>query len=147
MVSTAQADFCGSDFVDQALRKWKEIRRNAGPYPPEAYEFVQEGLRHTVETIKQDDRSAPHDHRHVSGRELCCGLRDFAKNQYGLLSHDVLEHWKIRATEDLGHIVFAMVDAGMLRTSDEDSMTDFASVYSFDEAFERLDLDTQLDPV
>lgn len=133
--------------MDQALRKWRKIRDSAGPYPPEAYEFVQEGLRHTVDSMKQHERSAPPDDRHVSGRELCCGLRDYAKKQYGLLAHDVLEHWKIRSTKDFGRIVFAMVDAGMLRTSQEDSLNDFMGVYSFDDAFDRLDLDTQLNHI
>jgi uncharacterized repeat protein (TIGR04138 family) len=119
---------------DQLLHDWKRIREAAGPYPPDAYAFVQEGLRYTVENrtpVSDDTR----EDRHVSGRELCEGLRGYARKQFGLLARDVLNHWRIRSTEDFGKIVFAMVEAGLLRKSDEDSLGDFTSVYSFDDAF------------
>ncbi len=119
---------------DQLLHDWKRIRDAAGPYPPDAYAFVQEGLRHTVENRKPSDDVAGGD-RHVSGQELCEGLRQYARKQFGLLARDVLCHWRVRTTEDFGKIVFAMVDAGLLRKSDDDSLRDFTGVYSFEEAF------------
>lgn len=75
---------------------------------------------------------------HVSGQELCLGLRALAVEKYGLLARTVLHGWGVRSTEDFGKIVYAMVDAGLLRTSEDDSMEDFQGVYDFDEAFESL---------
>lgn len=66
------------------------------------------------------------------------GLRDYAIRQYGLLARTVLTHWNVRRTEDFGRIVFAMVQAGELRKSDDDSPGDFREVYDFDEAFADL---------
>ena len=109
---------------------------NAGPYPPEAYLFVQQGLRFTIDRIRKSDPDVGDDGRHVDGAELCGGLRDFARQQYGLLARTVLDHWNIRRTEDFGRIVFNMVDLGLLRTSDEDSIEDFTRVYDFDASFE-----------
>lgn len=129
---------------DQLLHDWKRIREAAGPYPPDAYAFVQEGLRFTVENRKPSERDASSD-RHVSGQELCEGLRHYARKQYGLLAGDVLRHWRVRSTEDFGKIVFAMVDAGLLRKSDDDSMRDFVGVYSFDEAFSGLERSASID--
>jgi len=123
---------------DQLLRKFRRIRNKAGLYPPEAYAFVQEGLRFTVERRSDDDRDSETPGRHVSGAELCDGLRRYTRHEFGLLARDVLEHWHIRSTEDFGRIVFAMVEAGLLRTSAEDSMDDFLGVYSFEEAFETV---------
>lgn len=114
---------------------WDRVRQKAAGYPPEAFCFVQEGLRHTVEKLYTNaSEMAP---RHVSGKQLCMGLRDFAIHQYGLLARTVLNSWSIRRTEDFGRIVFILVDCGVMRKSDDDSPDDFAGVFDFDEAFGR----------
>jgi uncharacterized repeat protein (TIGR04138 family) len=105
-------------------------------YPIDAFAFVQEGLRHTVETLQRNEDQLEAPSRHVSGRELCIGLREFAIGQYGLLARVVLERWGIERTNDFGEIVFAMVDAGLMRASEDDSTDDFDGVYRFDEAFD-----------
>lgn len=124
---------------------WAMIRRSAGLYPPQAFAFVQEGLRHTVERVSEARQrgdgggcaSEIEGGRHVNGQELCIGLRDYAVSQYGLLARTVLEQWNIRRTEDFGRIVFLMVEAGLLRKTDEDSIEDFTGVFDFDEVFGR----------
>jgi uncharacterized repeat protein (TIGR04138 family) len=63
---------------------WTAELTSAGPYPIEAYDFVREGLSYTVRQIHEDaDRHAEFD-RHISGQELCLGLRDFAIDRYAL---------------------------------------------------------------
>lgn len=119
---------------------WSAIRKAAGPYPPEAFVFVQQGLRHTIEKIRRQDSSVPREGRHVSGQELCLGLRDFAILQFGRLARAVLERWRIHRTEDFGRIVFAMVDGGLMRKTDDDSIDDFKGVYEFDEVFDALEV-------
>ncbi|HEV8356313.1 MAG TPA: Minf_1886 family protein [Gemmatimonadales bacterium] len=74
--------------------------------------------------------------RHVGGRELCHGCRDYALEQYGLLARSVLEHWGVRGTEDFGRIVYHLVEVGLLVTQPDDRVEDFHQVYSFDEAFD-----------
>lgn len=88
--------------------------------------------------IDQDelDEIAAVQSRHVSGQELCLGLRSLAVEKYGLLAHTVLRGWGVRSTEDFGKIVYAMVDTGLLRTSEDDSLDDFRGVYEFEEAFD-----------
>ncbi len=105
-------------------------------FPIDAFAFVQEGLRHTVDRLERSDEMLDTPNRHVSGRELCIGLRDFALGQYGLLARTVLEQWGIERTDDFGEIVFAMVDAGLMRASEDDTSDDFSAVYRFDEAFD-----------
>ena len=119
---------------------WAAIHRSAGPYPPEAFAFVQHGLRYTIDQIRRHDPSMPEEGRHVSGQELCLGLRDFAVRQYGLLARTVFSRWNITQTDDFGRIVFAMVEHGLMRKTDEDSIDDFRSVYDFEEAFETLEV-------
>jgi uncharacterized repeat protein (TIGR04138 family) len=76
----------------------------------------------------------------VTGPQLCLGLRDFAIQKYGMLARTVLERWGIRKTDDFGRIVFAMIEAGLMRKSDEDSESDFQGVFDFDEGFSTADV-------
>lgn len=120
---------------------WWSIRDKVGPYPPEAYRFVREGLAHTVRSIHGDRVARPareNENFHVSGQQLCLGLRDFAVRQYGLLARTVLERWSITKTDDFGRIVFAMINLGMMSKTDEDTPEDFVQVYDFDDAFQAL---------
>jgi uncharacterized repeat protein (TIGR04138 family) len=121
---------------------WKAIREKAGPYPPEAYLFVREGLAHTTEVIHGERAGAegalaqPSETQHVNGQQLCIGLRDFAIRRYGQLARTVLGRWGIHSTDDFGRIVFVMIDLGLMRKSDDDRLADFSEVYDFEEAFD-----------
>jgi len=75
--------------------------------------------------------------RHVTGEELAHGVRKLALRQYGPMARTVLEHWGIHGTEDLGEIVFAMVDCGVLIKREEDSRESFRGLFDFEEVFER----------
>ena len=122
---------------------------NMTRYPLDAFAFVQRGLDFTVRrehgepdpAVELVEDDAPS--RHVSGRMLCEGLRDYALQQYGLLAGTVLRRWRITRCEDFGHIVFAMVDSGMMHKTDEDSIQDFTDVFSFREAFGSTDVALQ----
>ena len=137
-----------SDDLQSMLRSTK--------YPPAAFAFVQQGLDYTVRRAHGEPKTEPRgplagataeedgdaEPRHVSGEQLCWGLRDYAIEQYGLLAPLVLRHWHIRSCEDFGEIVFAMIHAGLMRKTEEDSLRDFEEVFDFAEAFpRRLELD------
>ncbi|MCO6438304.1 MAG: hypothetical protein J5J06_14510 [Phycisphaerae bacterium] len=75
--------------------------------------------------------------RHVSGRELCWGLRDFAVLRWGMMARSVLESWNIRGTKDFGRIVFGFIEFDMMQKQDCDRIEDFDSVFEFGEAFDQ----------
>ncbi len=111
-------------------------------YPIDAFLFVQRGLDYTVTRLH--GRRSPADvlaesetdeSRHISGRQLCHGLRDYAMEQYGLLAKAVLQRWRITRCEDFGQIVFAMVQGKIMRKTERDSIDDFNNVFEFSEAF------------
>lgn len=114
------------------------IAQHAGPFPPQAVEFIRLGLAHTVKMVHSEHGRSEDESRHINGRQLCMGLRDFAIRQYGRMARTVLRSWNITTTEDFGRIVFAMVQAEMMRQSKDDSIEDFRAVYDFDEAFADL---------
>jgi uncharacterized repeat protein (TIGR04138 family) len=55
--------------------------------------------------------------------------------QFGLLAPAVLEYWGITSTEDLGRIVFMLIDVGLLARQDNDRLEDFERVYAFADVF------------
>lgn len=120
---------------------WMKIRSKAGPYPLVAFEFVREGLAYTVDRMHgqarlgRTDATLVAEDRHITGQQLCIGLRDFAIRQYGLLAPSVLASWHVRRTDDFGRIVFAMIAGNVMRKTPQDSIEDFRCVYDFDEAF------------
>lgn len=119
-----------------------QILAKAGPYPLPAYQFVQEGLRFTVRRVHEqraqdDGLGGGPVTEHVSGQQLCMGLRDYAIEQFGMLARPVLEGWSIRRTDDFGRMVFAMIEAGAMSKTPQDTPDDFNGVYDFDEAFAR----------
>jgi len=115
---------------------WPAIRSRAALFPEEAFDFVREGLRHAVKTLHgENGDDATDEKRHVSGQQLCLGLKDFAVQRYGLLAGTVLARWGVKRTDDFGTIVYAMIDRGELRASDRDSFEDFKGVFDFAETF------------
>jgi uncharacterized repeat protein (TIGR04138 family) len=114
---------------------WKSVCQKAGPYPQEAFQFVREGLQHTVKIVFGEVKTDNAEDRHVTGQQLCLGLRDYALAKYGMLARTVLGRWGIQKTDDFGRIVFAMIDAGFMRKADSDSFEDFQGVFEFDESF------------
>ncbi len=114
---------------------WDQIVQE-GPYPQAAYVFVQEGLAFTVKRVHRNAEKKEPGQRHVDGRQLCMGLRDFAVRKYGLLARSVLQHWNITRTEDFGRIVFRMVDLGLMSRTETDTMDDFQGIFSFEESFD-----------
>jgi uncharacterized repeat protein (TIGR04138 family) len=104
-------------------------------YPREAYVFVREALDHTQKMVgKPAKDDLP---RHVTGQQLLEGVRDYALQQYGPMTMTVLAEWGIHRCEDVGEIVFNMVENSLLAKTDQDSREDFKSAYDFDTAFRK----------
>lgn len=112
----------------------EEIADRVGVYSVEAFYFVRQGLNFTAKqihgTIQTDDK------HHVSGQQLAEGLRDLALHQWGLMARVVLERWGIHSSLDMGRIVYAMIEHGVMAKTDEDNLDDFKGVFDFNTAFE-----------
>jgi uncharacterized repeat protein (TIGR04138 family) len=94
-----------------------------------AYLFVLAALEYCQARLSE--------RRHISGRELAGACRDLALERWGVMARPVLEHWGVRATADLGDIVFTLVELGLLISQPGDTREEFIGVFEFDEAFER----------
>jgi uncharacterized repeat protein (TIGR04138 family) len=114
------------EFADEILDRLTERHPR---FQGKAYLFLLSALHEVMESM---DRR-----RHISGAELSEGVRKLALKEFGPMARTVLEHWGIHSTEDLGIMVFALVEAGVLVKEKDDRLEDFREIFDFEEAFER----------
>jgi len=105
------------------------IVRKDGRYSAQAYYFIFDALDYTIQRLRKV--------RHVTGRELLEGIREYATENFGFLARAVLAEWGVTSTRDFGEIVFNLVEAGLLSRTDNDTREDFEGIYDFEQAFER----------
>lgn len=149
--------------VDPAHPLFQLLQRDQR-YNLDAYLFVLESLSFAQESLGMGEEPAPEEleplpsgeaeqagearpragrrrrrqaERHVSGQQLCEAARLYGLQQYGYLAPIVLATWGIRRTDDIGEIVFNMIEIGQMRKTRADKRDDFRAVYDFDEAFSR----------
>jgi uncharacterized repeat protein (TIGR04138 family) len=104
------------------------LRAKHPRYQETAYVFVLSALHFVLERLPEP--------RHISGRELAEGVRDLALDRFGPMARTVLEHWGIHRTADVGELVFALVDCGILIKQEDDDLADFEGIFEFEEAFD-----------
>jgi uncharacterized repeat protein (TIGR04138 family) len=115
--------------------KLAEIVRKDPRFPYEAYEFVFSALTYTQKQLGLSrDGTAEN---HVSGRQLLEGMRDLALEEFGLMARTVFQLWGVRRTDDVGDIVFNLVEANLLSKTNEDRREEFHNVFDLDEALTR----------
>jgi len=114
-----------SDFYE----KVEKIVEKDPRYKVAAYAFVMLALNYTLSKLDKP--------RHVTGRELLEGIKEFGLVQYGPMTRTVFVYWGIRSTLDFGEIVFNLVKDKLLGKTEEDKLEDFDGVYDFEEEFEK----------
>ena len=110
------------------------ISKEDSRYDSGAYNFMRLALDFTLSKIRKEEKGTGH--RHVTGQELCEGIRNYALDQYGPMALTLLEQWGIKRTEDFGEIVFNLVEYGVFGKTDTDSREDFIDVFDFKKAFQ-----------
>lgn len=108
------------------------IRQEDGRYDSDAYVFLRDALDYSVRA-KQEKMGE--EYPHVGGQELLFGFRDLALDEFGPMAETVLEVWGVTCSEDVGKMVFQLIEMGAFGQSEDDSLEHFKEVFSFDEAF------------
>lgn len=135
---------------EQVRDRITRLAREDGRYSPAAFYFVNDVVASTVKWLKAGEmrprdvapsRGEGEENFHISGYELLEGMRRLAKERWGLLARPVLERWGIYRTEDVGEIVFLMVDDPELqwKRRESDTKADFEGGYNFAETFDSWD--------
>lgn len=99
----------------------------------EAYFFLRDALDYTVKLrkkLREGDSSG-----HVTGQQLLEGIRQYALKQYGPMVVTVFDYWNVQRCEDFGAMVYNLIRIGVFGKTATDSIDDFKSTYTFEEAF------------
>lgn len=115
-----------------------ELCRRPPHFAYEAYDFVCDAVTHTQERLGRADLvpgpDDPPDEQHVSGAELARGLCELAVREFGMMAPVVFRQWNVRTTDDIGRMVFDLIDVGRLSKSDRDSPEDFRDLFDLPRA-------------
>ncbi len=101
-------------------------------YAGDAYYFLQEVLTQAVDKHYKETGG---EDRHVGGEELLEVFRARARKKFGPMALAVFEEWGINCCEDIGEMVFNLIDVGAFGKSEQDRREDFSGGYDFQEAF------------
>lgn len=91
-----------------------------------AYFFVLRAIEHTQERLGRKG--------HVSGQELLEGVRELALADFGPMAFEVFRYWGLRRSEDIGRIVFDLVESDLLGKTENDCLADFEHGFDFEQA-------------
>lgn len=128
-----------------AVRGWNGCMRNVEiadivrrdrRYPYEAYEFIFAALAHTQQMVgrKPQQGETMTEEHHVSGHEILRGTVDLARKEFGFLAKTVFHQWGVTRTDDVGELVFNLIDNSLLSKTDNDQRADFQDQFDLDRA-------------
>ncbi len=103
---------------------------NDSRYEPEAYAFVRDALHVASAKFRAEGPD-----QHVTGQELLEGARIHALSEYGPMAWFLLQGWGILRGEDIGNIVYNLIEVEYFGRNEGDSIEDFAGGFDFEEAF------------
>lgn len=113
----------------------ERIRAEDGRFARDAYAFVMDSLEFSMRQAGE--------RRHLSAAELVQGLLANARLRFGLFAYTVFAKWGLRTSDDVGDIVFQLIDVGILSRQESDTRADFDGVADFREALEASALDAE----
>ncbi len=111
----------------------EHLINNGGKYNREVYFFIKAVLDYSLDIQASKNKGV---RKHVSGQDLLEGFRAYTLKEFGPMSSSVLREWGIKECEDVGVIVFELIEVGVFGKDESDSPSDFSSTFTFKEAFE-----------
>jgi uncharacterized repeat protein (TIGR04138 family) len=116
--------------------KIKEIIKKDARYSLQAYQFIFEALDYTTNMLGKNQHKTTDVDRHVTGKQLMEGIKQYAIKQFGFMTLTVFGQWGINQDIDFGNIVFNLVESGLMGKTDKDSLDDFKNNYDMKKVFD-----------
>ncbi|RYD44099.1 MAG: hypothetical protein EOP85_09615 [Verrucomicrobiaceae bacterium] len=98
-------------------------------FDPHAYFFLKDALDFTLKRIAESNNGQA---RHVTGPELLAGYRDFALEQFGPMASTLMNEWSVRKCQDVGDMVFHLIEEQVFGKQETDKKEDFSEVFDFE---------------
>lgn len=100
-------------------------------FDPHAYFFLKDALDFTLKRIAEANNGQA---RHVSGPELLEGFRDYSLEQFGPMASTLMNEWGVRKCQDVGDMVFHLIEEQVFGKQDSDRREDFSEVFDFEDS-------------
>ncbi len=126
----------GKKTIYDTWKKLQKIIDKDNRYSVHSYQFIFEALDFTSSRLGRKYNSAREEERHVSGRELTEGIKQYALMKFGYMTRIVFLQWGITKSADFGEIVFNLVESGLMGKTESDSLDDFEDIYDFQVEFD-----------
>jgi uncharacterized repeat protein (TIGR04138 family) len=70
----------------------------------------------------------------LTAADVCRGVHHYVHAYFNDAgeARELLTEWKVATSEDIGRVIFAAVDAGLLRARPGESVRDFDGLYTLD---------------
>lgn len=111
-----------------AMTKVYELARQS-KYAPGTFIFVHEVLQACTERTP----------KHLTGKQLTLAAFIYSIKKYGGLARTVWEQLGLEKSEDLGKVVFMMVESGLMGKQEEDKIEDFDDLLTVED-FDRVEM-------
>lgn len=117
------------------LQLLQDLCRRDTRYPFEAYDFLFAALgyvqhEHSKKGLFKDDEKG----KHLTGQQLAEGYKDLAVQEFGMLAPAVFKAWNIQKTDDIGRMVYNLIDLNLMSKTESDKLDDFNNVYDIPKA-------------
>jgi uncharacterized repeat protein (TIGR04138 family) len=98
-------------------------------YSIDAVMFVNDVLEHAFTGSHAEGR------RHTTASDVCHSFLAYAQAYFSDAAEavGVLSEWKLHGSEDLGRIIWTMVEAGITQPSPGDTRDDFGGLFTMDD--------------
>lgn len=103
-------------------------------FDPDAYFYLREVVDRTAHDLGRDGPKA--ENRHLTGAELSNGFRNCMLEDFGPLAATVADEWGLGTSDDLGAMVYNLIEAGAFGKSASDRKSDFHGLFDFGEVLE-----------
>jgi uncharacterized repeat protein (TIGR04138 family) len=100
-------------------------------FDPHAYFFLKDALDFTLKRIAEGNGGQA---RHVTGQELLEGFRDHALEQFGPMASTLMKEWGVRKCQDVGDMVFHLIEEQVFGKQESDHREDFAEVFDLEDS-------------
>jgi len=78
---------------------------------------------------------------HITASQVCGGILAHAARYFNdkAEAKELLSEWGIHRSEDVGRIIFSMVEKGLIKAGDSDSIEQFNGLFTLESLFENSD--------
>ena len=115
-----------AEFVQELHHNVLDMAAARSGYPTDAFSFVIDVIACSAGTGS-----------HVGARAICDSVREYALEYFNDAEEatELLAAWKLNRSEDVGRVVYALVESGLLTDGPEDRLEHFDSLFMLDTLF------------